>query len=206
MTRYLLDTSALIDFSKGREPATSLVLQLITEGDDVGVCAVNVAEFSAGLPPEARQQWRDFLMAVSYWDAGQAVAQQAGTWRYQFAVRGTPLSTADVLIAAVAHEQRATSSPATSRIFRCWRSRCIRRRIDLQPENPLIQVPRGTVDRRHAPATLKNGDPVRKTFPINKCPAFFLPGMVDLAGAVGTQTETRVSSSHPRLRPALVEL
>lgn len=52
MTRYLLDTTALIDFSKGREPARTRIPQMIAAGDELAVCAVNVAEFYAGVQPE----------------------------------------------------------------------------------------------------------------------------------------------------------
>lgn len=45
MTRYLLDTDALIDFAKGAEPAISYVLSWIDGSDVVAVCAISVAEF-----------------------------------------------------------------------------------------------------------------------------------------------------------------
>ena len=54
MTRCLLDTTALIDFSKGRQPASSRILRMFEAGDEVGVCAIVVAEFYAGLVPEQR--------------------------------------------------------------------------------------------------------------------------------------------------------
>lgn len=53
MARYLLDTSVLIDFSKGREPAQSRILQLIHGGDEIGVCSIIVAEFFSGVIPPA---------------------------------------------------------------------------------------------------------------------------------------------------------
>lgn len=53
MIRYLVDTTTVIDFSKGVEPVSSRLLALIDAGDDVGVCAVVVAEFSSGLTPES---------------------------------------------------------------------------------------------------------------------------------------------------------
>lgn len=37
-----------------------------------------------------------------------AIAQQAGTWRYDFARRGLQLSTTDTLVAATAHAHGAT--------------------------------------------------------------------------------------------------
>ena len=51
MSRYLLDTNILIDFSKRREPAFSFVQRAIATGDELGVTAINVAEFYAGLAP-----------------------------------------------------------------------------------------------------------------------------------------------------------
>ena len=52
MTRYLLDTDALIDFSKGSEPATSHILSWIDAGDTLGVCAIcmttGISAFDSG--------------------------------------------------------------------------------------------------------------------------------------------------------------
>jgi predicted nucleic acid-binding protein len=107
MTRYLLDTTALIDFSKGQEPARSRILGWIHGGDDLGVCAIIVAEFYAGVPVAARPRWDAFLGALQYWPITWAAARQAGLWRYDFARRGIALSTADTLVAAVASEQDA---------------------------------------------------------------------------------------------------
>jgi predicted nucleic acid-binding protein len=108
MTRYLLDTTALIDFSKGREPARSTILAMIQAGDDLGVCAINVAEFYTGIPPEKRPTWDDFISNLSYWEMSIAAAIEAGQDRYNFARSGLMLSTTDTLVAAVAREQQAT--------------------------------------------------------------------------------------------------
>ena len=107
MTRYLLDTSALIDFSKGREPACTRILEMIDTGDEVGVCAINVAEFYAGLPPDTHPIWDEFFAALTYWPISRQAAKKAGEYRYALARRGQVLATSDVLIAAVAEEHRA---------------------------------------------------------------------------------------------------
>src|SRR5581483_2206003 len=91
VSRYLLETDALIDFSKGREPATSRILQLIEQGDELGVCAVNVAEFFAGLPPSDRPYWQRVFSTLAYWEVSIAAAWHAGEWRYDFARRGRAL-------------------------------------------------------------------------------------------------------------------
>ncbi len=107
MTRYLLDTTELIDFSKGRQPAQSRILQMIEQGDELGVCGINVSEFYAGLPSDQRRRWQEFFGALKYWDITRAIAEQAGAWRYEFASQGVQLPTADVLIAATAHANRS---------------------------------------------------------------------------------------------------
>jgi predicted nucleic acid-binding protein len=107
MARYLLDTSALIDFAKGYEPAHSTLLQLVEAGDELGVCPVNVAEFYTALEPSQYRLWDEFFAALGYWPISPDSARQAGVWRYSYARHGTPLSTADTLIAAVALEQAA---------------------------------------------------------------------------------------------------
>ncbi|MCL5962210.1 MAG: PIN domain-containing protein [Chloroflexi bacterium] len=107
MTRYLLDTTALIDFSKGREPARSRILEMIQTGDELGVCAVNVAEFYSGLPPENRPTWDEFIGSLEYWAASRTAAARAGGYRYEYSRQGQAISTTDALIAAVAQERGA---------------------------------------------------------------------------------------------------
>src|SRR5918996_1079818 len=101
MTRYLLDTDTLIDFSKGWEPAHSNLLALIAGGDVLGVCCINVAEFYAGVPAEHRSLWDEFFASVAYWDVSRLAAIAAGVDRYAFNRQGRRLTTADSLIAAV---------------------------------------------------------------------------------------------------------
>ena len=55
MSRYLLDTDVLIDYANGKEPAVSRIKGLIAQGDDLGLSAVAVAEFFAGLRPHQRE-------------------------------------------------------------------------------------------------------------------------------------------------------
>ncbi|MDO8690459.1 MAG: PIN domain-containing protein [Dehalococcoidia bacterium] len=107
MTRYMLDTTALIDFSKGREPASSRILRMIESGDKVGVCAIVVAEFYAGLAPEQRVRWDEFFEALLFWGVTLEAAKQAGVWCYEFARKGAQLSTTDLLVAAVANQREA---------------------------------------------------------------------------------------------------
>ena len=108
MSRYVLDTTALIDLSKGREPARSWIPAVMESDDELAVCAVNIAEFFAGLPPDRRATWDQFFAALPCWPISPGAARQAGIWRYDFARRGVTLSLPDTLIAAVAGEYSAT--------------------------------------------------------------------------------------------------
>jgi predicted nucleic acid-binding protein len=80
---------------------------MIDQGDDLGVCAVNVAEFFAGLAAVDRPYWRRVFATLAYWEIAAAAAAQAGQWRYDFGQQGTTLAVTDTLIAAVAREVAA---------------------------------------------------------------------------------------------------
>jgi predicted nucleic acid-binding protein len=108
MTRYLIDTDVLISFSRGREPVTSRLLALLEAGNDLGLCAVTVAEFYAGAERGQHPSIDRFIDALTYWDITPAAARAAGAYRYKFARLGTALSTPDTLIAAVAVRRGAT--------------------------------------------------------------------------------------------------
>lgn len=107
MTRYLLDTTALIDFSKGFPPATQRLTELLEQGNDLGVCAINITEFYAGILPGEEPAIDAFLEALTYWPISRTAATQAGIWRYNYARKGQILSTTDTLVAAAAHAASA---------------------------------------------------------------------------------------------------
>lgn len=107
MTRYLLDTTALIDFSKQRDPAYSHILAWIDAGDTLAVCAINIAEFYAGLSPEDATKWEEFIATLTYWPISPKAAMRAGQDRYALARRGLTITTTDALVTVVSREQEA---------------------------------------------------------------------------------------------------
>ena len=108
MSRYLLDTTALIDLSKGREPAVSTIRDWIAAGDELSVCAIQVAEFYRGIGPADRENWDAFFSTLTYLDISRQAARQAGIVRYEFDRRGLPLQLTDTLIAPAALEEGVT--------------------------------------------------------------------------------------------------
>ena len=102
MVRYLLDTTVLVDISNRIEPVSSQVRALLVGPDEVGVSAVSVAEFFAGLRPEDRPRWEAFLDQTDHWNITREIAVQAGVYRYAYVRLGRAISTPDALIAATA--------------------------------------------------------------------------------------------------------
>lgn len=117
MARFLLDTSVIIDFSKETEPAYSLFNMLLESGDELGTCAIVVAEFFSGLASDEHETWQDFFDGLNYWPMDHPVARRAGSYRYSFARRGIALTIPDMLIAAVAVAENATLVTTNNRDF-----------------------------------------------------------------------------------------
>lgn len=108
MAKYILDTTLLIDHLRGRNEAKELVDTLALEGHRLGVCCVSIAELYSGLGPDEQIAAGDLTESLEYYDVSREAAREAGRYRYEFARRGTALSTTDTLIAATAIEEDAT--------------------------------------------------------------------------------------------------
>ncbi len=107
MTRYLLDSDAIIDYLKGVAATIALIRQLGQQGHQLCTCDVVECEVYAGLPPAQRAQAEQLLDALEYLPIPRRAARQAGDWRRDYRTRGIQLATSDCLIAATAHEHGA---------------------------------------------------------------------------------------------------
>jgi predicted nucleic acid-binding protein len=107
MARYLLDTTTLIDFSKGLQPVVVRLVAMLEAGEDFGVCAIVVGEFFTGLSATERILWRTFIDSLAYWDIPREAAVRAGEDRYRLARQGLHISITDALIAATARAHGA---------------------------------------------------------------------------------------------------
>jgi predicted nucleic acid-binding protein len=108
LERYLVDTSVLIDLSRGIAGIRPQLDALINSGAALGICAVNVAEFAAGIPISHMSLWDQFLSEFEYWEISRQSATLAGAYRYLSARQGRVLHLPDALIAAVAATFNAT--------------------------------------------------------------------------------------------------
>jgi predicted nucleic acid-binding protein len=102
VANYLLDTTALVDFLNGHPDVVDMVDTLAIPPNRLGVCCVSVAELYAGTNQERRPAADQLIEVMEYHEISRETAKEAGRYRYEFARRGVPLSTADTLIAATA--------------------------------------------------------------------------------------------------------
>jgi predicted nucleic acid-binding protein len=100
-TRVLLDTTVLIDALRGRLVVDRL-RGLREAGSVPFVCAINVEEIARGLRPDEQAPARKLFDGLRVVALGGSEGERAGTWRREFASRGTTLAQADCLIAAAA--------------------------------------------------------------------------------------------------------
>lgn len=108
MALHLLDTNAVIDYLKGFAPSVQLIQDLHNRRENLGICAVVVAEVYSGIRPNEHPTVDAFLDALTFLPTSPQAAKQAGEWRFTYARQGIQLSTSDTLIAATANEHKAT--------------------------------------------------------------------------------------------------
>lgn len=108
VARYLLDTDVLIDLSKEWQPTRTRIDELLAADEELGVCAVQLAEFYAGRRRGDRPDYDAFIDSLPCWEITPETAIQAGHYRFSFARRGRTIDTPDALNAAVAWRMRAT--------------------------------------------------------------------------------------------------
>jgi predicted nucleic acid-binding protein len=105
---YLLDTTVLIDISRGREPAASWLRGALRSRARISISAMTVTEHFAGLRPDKRSEWQRFVDQLTLYDVTKEISVQAGIFRYDFARRGRTIQTPDAVIAATAMFYQAT--------------------------------------------------------------------------------------------------
>lgn len=106
MESYLLDTSVIIDYLRGKEQTLKFVRELFQRGSGIGCCAVNITEVYAGMLEKERGTTEEFLESLEYYPISKLAAKEAGEYKRQYAKKGTVLSVPDVTVAAVAVENR----------------------------------------------------------------------------------------------------
>lgn len=103
MTRYLLDTTFVVDYLRNIRAAVDRYERLFESGDDVFANEIVVCEAATGAPAHPDPALAAFLGPVEFVQPGPDAPLLAGEWRASARRRGHSLSLADALIAAAAH-------------------------------------------------------------------------------------------------------
>lgn len=102
MARYLLDTTVIIDFLRGKERTVSLLKELAEEGSSLGCCPINIAEVYSGMREGEREVTEEFLESLEYHGLTKEIAKMAGEIRRRYLRKGVTIPLPDAMIAATA--------------------------------------------------------------------------------------------------------
>jgi predicted nucleic acid-binding protein len=104
VTRYVVDTSFVIDHLRGDRAAVDRLERIFGEGDEPLVNEIVACEAWAGAPTDDDPDLTALLRAMEFVQPGLDAAHLAGRWRDAARRRGHVLSLADALIAAAADD------------------------------------------------------------------------------------------------------
>lgn len=102
MATFLLDSSVIIDAINSKKGRRQFLRDLITAGNFLACCAINVTEIYAGIRPNEQGNTAAFLTTLDYYPITFPAARLAGELKRDFGKKGTTLSVTETLIAAVA--------------------------------------------------------------------------------------------------------
>lgn len=105
--KYLLDTTAIIDYLNGRKHVVSLIKDLAYRGYILACCCINIAEVYRGLKEKEKKAASKLIESLEYFEVSREIARQAGEYQCQYVQQGKTLSTSDVIIAATAIAKKA---------------------------------------------------------------------------------------------------
>jgi hypothetical protein len=107
MTRYVLDSTFLIDHLRGEPAAVARFREMNETGDESIVTDITAAELWSGRRRGTEYEIDTFLRYIEYVHPGPVTARLAGTWRAEARESGRTLDLPDALIAATAFDLEA---------------------------------------------------------------------------------------------------
>jgi predicted nucleic acid-binding protein len=108
MTRFLLDTTFIIDVLNGKRNRAAFMKELIAEQHELACCGINVAEVYAGMRAPEKQKTEALLRSLEYVPMSWEASRLAGQLKQEWVGKGKTLSLADLMIAAVCMAEALT--------------------------------------------------------------------------------------------------
>lgn len=108
MTRYVLDTTFVVDYLRGVPAAGTRFRQFFEEGDEPVMTEVVVCEVATGTRQHPDPDLAGMLAQIEFVQPYFDVPLRAGQWRDESRQQGRSLSLSDALIAAAAEADDAT--------------------------------------------------------------------------------------------------
>lgn len=107
LTTYLLDSTVLIEWLRGRETVKDTLLRLVDAGHVLGTSCVNLAEVEAGLREDERRRAGALLDRLRFLPTDREAAHRAGRYQAEWARKGRTIQTPDALVAGTARAHGA---------------------------------------------------------------------------------------------------
>lgn len=107
LTRFLLDTTVLIDHLRGDDDVAGALLSLLQRGHSLCISCVNVAEVERGLQPKERRAAEALLDRLDFLPTTLEASQRAGDYQTDWTRRGRTVHLANALVAGTARAHGA---------------------------------------------------------------------------------------------------
>lgn len=101
MANYLLDTSVIVDYLRGKTETVDYVKKLFYDGFMLGCCSINIIEVYAGMRENEKKITEEFLDSLEYYEMTKDIAQKAGEYKNSYQNNGISPSLPDFVIAAI---------------------------------------------------------------------------------------------------------
>jgi predicted nucleic acid-binding protein len=117
VTKYLLDTTVLIGHLRGRPEVVRLINDLASQGHQLGICGISLAELYSGLNPSERASADRLTDVLDFFQVSRESAKQAGCYLEESSRQGWTLTATDAILAATAIAEEAILITADARNF-----------------------------------------------------------------------------------------
>jgi predicted nucleic acid-binding protein len=99
---FLLDTNIIVDVLNEKRGRRERLLTLVSQGNLLACCPINISEVYAGMRPPEERATCDFLRSLEFYTFDWQSARMAGLLKRDYARKGITLSLPDTAIAAIA--------------------------------------------------------------------------------------------------------